>query len=62
MEYVIVDVLGNFGEYKGLLIPTTGRQQDTKEITEQIVRQKFGDTVLVGRIVADVKYRQKKGE
>ena len=58
MKLVIVDVLGNFGEYKGLIIPTTGRIEDTKEITDLIVRENYGDTVLAAKIVADIVYRR----
>ena len=60
MKYVIIDVLGNFGEYKGILIPTTGRDEDTKEIAERIVRERYQDTILVMKIIADVVYRKER--
>ena len=59
MKKVIVDVLGNFGEYKNLIVPTTGRDSDLPSIVETIVKGRFADIPVTFRIVADVVYRKK---
>ena len=49
MVHIIADVLGNFGEYKNIVIPTTGRKQDTAKVSEMIINEKFSYTVIACR-------------
>lgn len=46
MKYVIADVLGNFGEYKNIIVPTTGRREDTALILDIIIGSRYNDIVL----------------
>ena len=57
MKYILADVLGNFGEYRNEMIPTTGKPEDTKQIIEAIIRAKYSDIPVAYKITADIHYR-----
>ena len=50
MKKMVVDVLGNFGEYKNIVLPTTGRKQDEKEICEKYINAVYNDTIVACKI------------